>query len=273
MEQLLYDKMKQNITYEAKHIGFRYEKSQVLSDVSFRIQKGERVAILGANGSGKSTLLKIFDALLYPSHGELYFEDSLLNEKYFENEEREFAFRRKVGFVFQDPDVQLFNQTVWDEVLFGPLHLGLPESEVVDRANWAMDTLAISRLRDRSPFTLSGGEKKRVALASILSIKPSVWLFDEPFAGLDPRSQSNLLDFMINTHNRGETIIVSTHDIMLLNELADRVLVISEDHELVADTTPEKLLKQKDFMIQHNLMHTHMHTHGKKVHSHEHIHK
>jgi len=265
--------MKQYSIFEAKHLGFRYEKAHVLQDISFSIKKGERIAILGANGSGKSTLLKIFDALLYPTHGELFFEGKMLSEKFFEQEENEFIFRRKVGFVFQDPDVQLFNQTVWDEIVFGPLHLGLPQSEVIDRATWAMDILAVSRLRDRSPFTLSGGEKKRVALASILSIKPSVWLFDEPFAGLDPRSQSNLLDFMTDTHNRGETIIMTTHDIMLLGELADRVLVISEDHELVADTTPEQLLKQKDFLIHNNLLHSHMHAHGKKVHSHGHIHK
>lgn len=265
--------MKQNTVFEARHIGFRYETSQVLSDITFRVQKGERIAILGANGSGKSTLLKIFDALLYPTHGELFFEGAPLTEKYFEQEENEFAFRRKVGFVFQDPDVQLFNQTVWDEVLFGPLHLGLPQSEVIDRAAWAMNVLDVSRLRDRSPFTLSGGEKKRVALASILSIKPSVWLFDEPFAGLDPKSQSSLLDFMIETHRRGETIIVSTHDVMLLGELADRVLVISENHRLVADTTPDKLLRKKDFLIHHNLLHSHIHMHGQKIHSHGHIHK
>jgi cobalt/nickel transport system ATP-binding protein len=168
--------------------------------------------------------------------------------------------------------VQLFSPTVWDEVLFGPLHLGIDKNEIVKRAEEALDLVGITRLRHRSPFTLSGGEKKRVALASILSIRPSVWLMDEPLASLDPKSQSRLIDFLSTACDRGETIVISTHDIALLSELADRVLVISEDHKLIADCNVQKLLKRTDFLLKHNLMHSHAHLHGKRRHSHKHMH-
>ena len=263
--------MKQTI-FAANNLNFSYEGNHVLSDISFSIGKGERVAILGANGSGKSTLLKLLNALQFPTSGTLSFSGVDLTEEYFQEEEHEFVFRREVGFVFQDPDVQLFNQTVWDEVVFGPLQMGLTKEEVQKRAAWAMDITGVEHLRNRSPFTLSGGEQKRVALASILSMKPHVWLMDEPLASLDPRSQSRLIDFINGAKTRGETVIMTTHDLALLDEMADRVLVLSESHELVADTTVTDILHKKSFLVKHNLMHDHLHVHGKKMHEHIHMH-
>jgi len=175
--------------------------------------------------------------------------------------------------VFQDPDVQLFNQTVLDEIRFGPLHMGIPKDEIDRRVTWAMETVDVMKLANRSPFTLSGGEKKRVSLASVLSIKPTVWLMDEPLASLDPRSQSTVIDFLSAAHDRGETTIITTHDILLLEELAERVLVLSEDHRLVADGTARELLGKKEFLIKHNLMHSHVHAHGKRMHAHKHFHE
>ena len=258
--------------FEANHLSFSYEGNRVLDDLSFSIQAGENVAILGANGSGKSTLLKLLNALQFATAGSLHFSGSTLTSKYFEDENREFAFRRQVGFVFQDPDVQLFNQTVWNEIAFGPLQMGLPENEVLKRVNQAMAVLGIEKLKDRSPFTLSGGEKKRVAIASILSIQPSVWLMDEPLASLDPRSQSRLIDFVTNRRALGETFVTATHDLGLLPEMADRVIVISEDHQLAADESVMSLLKRKQFLVTHNLIHDHRHTHGSKQHEHQHLH-
>lgn len=261
-----------NIAYQANALNFSYEGTPVLSNISFIIQKGERVAILGANGSGKSTLLKLLSALQFAASGRLAYCGKNLSAEYFQNEEHEYAFRKEVGFVFQDPDVQLFNQTVWDEVIFGPFQMGLTVEEVKKRAEWAMEITGVMHLRDRSPFTLSGGEKKRVALASILSMRPKVWLMDEPLASLDPKSQSRLIDFINDAHKRGETIIMTTHDLSLLDEMADRVLVLSESHELVADTTVTKILKERAFLIHHNLMHNHIHTHHGRLHEHTHMH-
>lgn len=258
--------------YQANNLNFSYEGSHVLRDISFSIQKGERVAILGANGSGKSTLLKLLNALQFPTSGKLSYRGTDMSEDYFQNEEHEYRFRRDVGFVFQDPDVQLFNQTVWDEVIFGPLQMGLSPIEVKEHAKWAIEVTGILHLKDRSPFTLSGGEKKRTALASILSMKPQVWLMDEPLASLDPKSQSRLIDFINGAQRRGETIIMTTHDLALLDEMADRVLVLSESHELVADTTVAEILHKKSFLIKHNLMHDHTHSHKGKIHEHMHMH-
>lgn len=264
--------MKQPV-FQASHLSYAYNASSVLHDLSFSIDTGQRIAILGANGSGKSTLLKLLNALIFPTSGHLYFYKKEVTQKLFKQETEEFSFRRQVGFVFQDPDVQLFNQTVWDEVIFGPLHLGLSPSEVIERGNRAMDILSITRLRDRSPFMLSGGEKKRVAMASVLSIQPSVWLLDEPMASLDPRTQSRLLDFIDDVHQKGDTIIMTTHDLTLLSEMSDRVLVMSEDHRLVADSSPQKLLRRTDFLERHNLVHNHVHKHDGRRHRHRHTHK
>jgi cobalt/nickel transport system ATP-binding protein len=199
--------------FQAEKISFSYNNQIALKDVSLTVGAGERIAILGANGSGKSTLLKLFDGLYFPQSGTLSAFGAPLTEQSLEDETRAFAFRRRVGLVFQDPDVQLFSPTVWDEVTFAPLHLGLPKSEVVERSEWAMDLLGITKLRDRAPHRLSGGEKKKVALASILSLRPEVWLLDEPTASLDPRSQSRLLDFIGELTQEGKTIITATHDL------------------------------------------------------------
>jgi cobalt/nickel transport system ATP-binding protein len=182
--------------FQIEQITFSYNNQIALKEVSLTVRQGERIAILGANGSGKSTLLKILDGLYFPQTGKVCAFGELLTEESLQAETRAFDFRRRVGLVFQDPEVQLFSLTVWDEVTFAPLHLGLPRAEVIERSEWAMDLLGITKLRDRAPHRLSGGEKKKVALASILSLRPDVWLLDEPTASLDPRSQSRLVDFI-----------------------------------------------------------------------------
>jgi len=125
---------------------------------------------------------------------------------------------------------------------------------------------------DRSPYTLSGGEKKKVALASVLAIKPDVWLLDEPTASLDPRSQSRLIDFLGERHRQGCTIITTTHDVVLLGEIAERVIIVSEDHRVVADSSPDKILRNSKLLADNNLIHEHLHRHAQKNHRHRHIH-
>jgi cobalt/nickel transport system ATP-binding protein len=179
-----------------------------------------------------------------------------------------------VGLVFQDTDVQLFCPSVWDEVAFAPLQLDLPRAEVTARVEAALAALRIDKLRDRAPHRLSGGEKRRVALASVLTLAPQVWLLDEPTTGLDPRSQSWLVDFIVEQGQAGHTVITATHDLTIIESIADRVLVFDEAHHLVAEGTPAEILGNHDLLLACNLIHAHRHRHtnGGGEHTHEHFH-
>lgn len=261
--------------FELREVTFAYDgKVKALDGVSLTINAGERVAILGSNGSGKSTLLKLMDGLYFANAGEACAFGSTLTERAFQDDEFNFAFRRRVGLVFQDSDVQLFSPSVWDEIAFAPLQLGLSRDEVLTRVDAALAALRVEKLRDRAPHRLSGGEKKRVALASVLSFNPDVWLMDEPTAGLDPRSQSWLVDFLIEQGRAGKTVVTATHDLNIVESIADRVYVISEDHHVVAEGTPDEILSNHDLLIECNLMHEHLHRHKEvdEEHSHPHIH-
>jgi cobalt/nickel transport system ATP-binding protein len=258
--------------FQVERVGFSYDNQVALKDVSLTVREGERIAILGANGSGKSTLLKILDALYFPMSGTLRVFGEPLTEEAMQDESRAFAFRRRVGLVFQDPDAQLFSPTVWDEVTFAPLHLGLPRAEVIGRAEWAMELLGVQKLRNRAPHHLSSGEKKKVALASVLSLRPNVWLLDEPTASLDPRSQSRLLDFIGELGREGKTIITATHDLDIVEEIADRVVLFCEEHEITGEGTPREVLSDYDRLIECNLLHEHRHQHAETEHVHHHLH-
>lgn len=260
--------------FQIEQITFSYNNQVALKEVSLTVRQGERIAILGANGSGKSTLLKILDGLYFPQTGKVCAFGELLTEQTLQEETRAFDFRRRVGLVFQDPEVQLFSPTVWDEVTFAPLHLGLPRAEVIERSEWAMDLLGITKLRDRAPHRLSGGEKKKVALASVLSLRPDVWLLDEPTASLDPRSQSRLLDFIGELTKEGKTIITATHDLDIVEEIADRVVMFCEEHEISGEGAPREVLTDYDRLIECNLIHEHRHKHRETEteHVHHHLH-
>ena len=261
--------------FEIQDVSFAYDdKVKALDQISLTIQAGERIAILGSNGSGKSTLLKVMDGLYFPTSGEVRAFGQALTEQAFRADEFNFAFRRRVGLVFQDSDVQLFSPSVWDDVAFAPLQLGLSREEVLARVEAALAALRVEKLRDRAPHRLSGGEKKRVALASVLSLNPDVWLMDEPTAGLDPRSQSWLVDFLIEQGHAGKTVVTATHDLNIVDSIADRVYVLNEDHHVVAQGTPDEVLSNRDLLIECNLMHEHLHWHKdmEEEHSHPHIH-
>lgn len=258
--------------FTVEQVNFAYNEQIALKNVNLTVQAGERIAVLGANGSGKSTLLKLLDALYFATNGRVCAFGEVLTEQALQDETRAFAFRRRVGLVFQDPDVQLFSPTVWDEVTFAPLHLGLARAEVVERAEWAMDLLDIGKLRDRAPHRLSGGEKKKVALASVLALRPDVWLLDEPTAALDPRSQTRLMDFIDQLGHEGKTIITATHDLDIVEDLADRVVMFCEEHEIVGDGPAHDMLANHDRLVACNLIHEHRHAHAGKEHAHPHLH-
>ncbi len=267
--------MENHGVFEVDQATYVYDgKITAVDGISFSIRAGERVAILGSNGSGKSTLLKMLDGLYYATSGGVRAFGAVLSEAAFRDDEFNFNFRRRVGLVFQDSDVQLFSPSVWDEIAFAPLQLGLSRADVIARVDEALTALRIDKLRDRAPHRLSGGEKKRVALASVLSLNPEVWLMDEPTAGLDPRSVSWLVDFIIEQGEARKTIVTATHDLNIVEAIADRVLVVNEDHHLVAQGTPDEILSNVPLLIQCNLMHEHRHRHASEsaAHAHPHIH-
>jgi cobalt/nickel transport system ATP-binding protein len=231
------------------------ERFPALAGVSFDVHAGERVALLGANGCGKSTLLKILDGLVFPQSGSYLAFGEPVTEDSLEDEQMSVGFRSRVGFVFQNSDTQVFSPSVAEEIAFGPLQLGLDRAEIDRRTADVVALLGLTGLTDRPPFQLSGGQKKRVALASVLVMNPDVLLFDEPTAGLDPRAQEWLTGLIEELGAAGKTIVHATHDLDLLDRLADRCLVFSEDHRLVADATPAAILANRDLLLDVNLIH------------------
>ena len=243
-----------------------------LAGVDLTVRPGEHVAVVGANGSGKSTLLKMLDGLVFPSAGEILAFGAPLTEDALEDPAFRRDFRARVGFVFQDADVQLFCSDVRDELAFGPLQLGLPRHEVESLVAEVAEHLRIDKLLDRPPYSLSGGEKKRVAIAAIVAMHPRVLLLDEPTSALDPRSQVWLLDVLDEWKREGRTVVMATHDLSAAAEAADRIVVLSEDHAVVADGEPSEVLTQRDLLLSVNLIHEHTHRHASTAHRHAHAH-
>ncbi len=231
-----------------------------LNGVSLAIPRGQRVAILGANGSGKSTLIRLLDGLYFPTKGEIEFCGTPVTETKLQEETFAFDFRRRVALVFQNPDVQLFNPTVFDEVAFGPLQLRWPKPEIRERVGAMLEQLEITHLKDRPPHRLSGGEKKRVALASVLVLDPEVILLDEPTAALDPRSQSQMVDLLVGWAGGEKTVITATHDLDVVEEIADWCYIF-QSGKVVAAGTPRDLLGDTPLLERTNLIHAHRHLH------------
>ncbi|MFA5332523.1 MAG: ABC transporter ATP-binding protein [Methanoregula sp.] len=262
--------------FDLRNVSYTYlRRFEALKGVNLSFSAGEQVAILGANGSGKSTLLSILNALSYPTSGEFYAFGTLVKEEVFDSlEDNEFnrLFRKNVGFLFQNPDIQLFSSTVYDEIAFGPLQLDLPPEEVQKRTEDVITLLGIENLRDRAPHMLSGGEKKKVCIASILSINPDVLLLDEPTGGLDPRSQTWLIELIQELAKCKKTIITATHDLDIVEQISTRAIVVGEDHTIKLDADSASVMENRDLLMSANLIHSHMHRHGKLLHEHLHAH-
>ena len=237
------------------------DRFAALNDVSLVVHGGERVGLLGANGCGKSTLLKVLAGLLFPDAGSFTAFGSEVTEVALEDEQFNRGFRSRVGFVFQNSDSQVFSATVRDELAFGPLNLGLAAAEVEERVRDTLSMLDIIDLADRAPYQLSGGQKKRVAIASVLIMNPEVLLFDEPTAALDPRTQQWLIELIAELHDAGKTIVMATHDLESIDHLADRCVVFGEDHRFVGAGTPRELLADGELMLAVNLIHERTHLH------------
>jgi cobalt/nickel transport system ATP-binding protein len=202
-----------------------------LRGVSFEIHHGEAVAVIGGNGAGKSTLLLHLNGLLTPAAGSVRIGDLPVTR------DTLLQIRRTVGYVFQDPDDQLFMATVHDDVAFGPLNMGLPAAEVEERVATALATVGASHLAERPPFRLSGGEKRAVAIAGVLAMSPDILVMDEPSDALDPAARRRLIELL---RSFGHTRIIATHDLDLVLDVCSRVLVI-EGGELRADGAPAEI--------------------------------
>ena len=205
---------------EVKNLDFAYpDTTHALHGISFTIRHGESVAIVGANGAGKSTLLLHLNGYLTPTSGQVRIGDYPLTKETLQE------VRRTVGMVFQDPDDQLFMSTVYDDVAFGPLNLGLPNDEVHSRVKTALETVGVLNLKDRPSHRLSSGQKRRVAIATVLSMTPDILVMDEPTSGLDPKARRQLID-MLKTFKHSK--IIATHDLDLVLDLCERTIIIHE---------------------------------------------
>ncbi|MBM7581958.1 cobalt/nickel transport system ATP-binding protein [Caldicoprobacter guelmensis] len=224
---------------EARSLYFSYpDGHEAVKNVSFTIYQGESVGLIGANGAGKSTLLMLLVGLLFPRQGEVLVGDVRLTRKTLS------AIRQRLGFVFQDPNDQLFMTTVYDDVAFGPRNYGLDEDEVKIRAEKALEMVGIPHLKDRAPFRLSGGEKRVAAIASVLSMQPDILIMDEPTSALDPKSRRRVITLLKNFEH---TKIIASHDLDMVLETCRRVIVLNEG-EIAADGMAEEILFNKELL-------------------------
>ncbi|WP_022670743.1 energy-coupling factor ABC transporter ATP-binding protein [Hippea alviniae] len=241
--------------FTLKKVSYLYNnRFLALEDINLNIEESKCTILLGANGSGKSTLLKIIDALILPSKGEAYAFNKKLTDKLIKSERFNEFFRKKVGFVFQDPDTQLFLPTVKDELAFAPLQLGYSNDKIEKTINRAAEDIGIKHLLDNFPFNLSEGEKKKVAIASIYTLNPDVWILDEPIFSLDPKTQWWVIDFIKQLKEKSKTIIIATHNIKLAKLLADKCIILSPEHR-IAEISDASILDNKDILIKNNLIH------------------
>ena len=229
---------------EAQDLHFTYpDSTEVLRGISFRITHGESVAIVGANGAGKSTLLLHLNGYLKSTSGIVRIGDSPILPENLKQ------VRRAVGLVFQDPDDQLFMPTVFDDVAFGPLNMRLPPEEVHKRVKTALETVGAWHLKDRPPYRLSGGEKRAVAIATVLSMSPDILVMDEPSSNLDPRSRRALIELL---KGFAHTKIIATHDLDMVMDLCLRTLVIREGR-IIADGPTADIMLDEELLASSSL--------------------
>lgn len=254
---------------ELDNVSHRYDGNAALVEVTLKVAAGEKVVLLGANGTGKSTLLRILDGLIAPMAGTYRYQGERIDPGRLRDRDLNRRFRRKVALLFQNPDAMLFNPTVYDEIAFGPRQLGLPLAEVEERVRHWAGVMNLDDKLERLPFSLSGGEKQKLALAALLAVEPELLLLDEPAAALDPRSTGWLIDFLAGLPI---TVITTTHNLSLAPELGERALVLGEDHRLIHDGPIAPLLADPAKLVAANLVHTHRHRHGELEHRHFHTH-
>jgi cobalt/nickel transport system ATP-binding protein len=262
-----------DIIFELKDVHYSYlSKFPALCGVNMQVRKGEKISIVGANGTGKSTLLQMLDGLILPDNGRFLAFGNEVNDKALNDDTFSLDFRKRVGFVFQNPEAQLFCPSVREDILFGPLQLGFSKDEIEKRLDTITSDMDIKDLLERAPHQLSIGEKRKVAIASVLIINTDVIILDEPTAGLDPLTSRHIIDIILKSNQEGKTIITSTHDLHIVQELSDLVYVLDKNKRITRQGIPLEILSDREFLQNNNLIHIHGHMHDGKMHIHAHDH-
>jgi len=215
------------------HINYNYEEVSALNDISLEIYAGELIFFTGPNGCGKSTLFKLLNGLIFPTKGEYYFDNKKIDKNTLQDNIFAKNFHKRIGYIFQNPDVQLFNATVYDEIAFGPRQMNLNEEIIHQRINELLIYLNIQHLQDRPPYHLSGGEQKKVALAAILALNPDVLMIDEPLNGLDNKTRQWFKEFLMDFIKANKTILISTHEQELLSLPHSRIIKFNDKHTIL----------------------------------------
>ncbi len=241
------------MSLELKHVSHIYQEgsakeSYALRDICLNVNEGEFLGIAGHTGSGKSTLIQHFNGLLKPTSGEVIVDGVNINGKEAKKELK--ALRMQVGIVFQYPEYQLFEETVERDIAFGPRNLNLSDIEIKHRVTEAMDMLKLSKkLRKKSPFELSGGQKRKIAIAGVLAMKPKYLILDEPTAGLDPKGREEFLELIADLHRQGLTVVMVSHSMDDIARYAQRMIVL-EHGEIRLEGTPQAVFAQPELLEQ-----------------------
>lgn len=215
------------------HISYNYEEVSALNDISLEIYAGELIFFTGPNGCGKSTLFKLLNGLIFPTKGEYYFDNKKIDKNTLQDNIFAKNFHKRIGYIFQNLDVQLFNATVYDEIAFGPRQMNLNEEIIHQRVNELLIYLNIQHLQDRPPYHLSGGEQKKVALAAILALNPDILMIDEPLNGLDNKTRQWFKEFLMDFIKANKTILISTHEQELLSLPHSRIIKFNDKHTIL----------------------------------------
>ena len=232
-----------------KNLSYTYpDGTHALKNINMEIYKGQKVAIMGPNGAGKSTLFSHFNGLTEPTSGHVEVDGKAI--KY--DRDTLLEVRQKVGIVFQDPNDQLFAPTVKEDVAFGPMNLGLDYEEVEKRVDEALTLVGMEKFKDKTPHHLSGGQQKRVAIAGIIAMRPEIMILDEPTAGLDPEGVEKVLDILNNLNKEGMSIVISSHDIEMVNEFAEKIFVLNNG-EILESGDKHEIFSNKELLKKAHL--------------------
>ncbi|HOB16089.1 MAG TPA: ATP-binding cassette domain-containing protein [Defluviitoga sp.] len=224
--------------FGCKNLSFKYGENEVLKNININIEKGEFIGLVGYNGSGKSTLLKVMSGILQPYSGEVYFKNHALDEKN----------RRKIGYIFQNPENQIIGVTVEEDVAFGLENIGVPREKMIEKIEWALSTVNLKGLEHADPNTLSGGQKQRLAIASILVMEPEVILMDEPTSMLDPKGRNEIYNVIKKLIEMGETIVIASHQ---PSDLEDVTRIIALDKgDIIFDGPKEEFYSKNIIEVE-----------------------
>ena len=237
-----------------RNVSYAYEGCEALHEIGLDIARGESVAFIGPNGSGKSTLLKLLNGIVLPDTGSYEFEGKSVTRASLRDQTFARTFHKRIGFLFQNPEVQLFCPSVEEEIAFGPRQMGCTEEIVADRGMDCLKLLNIAHLARRPPWHLSRGEKRKVAFASILALNPEVLVLDEPMNDLDPRTKRFMRELILTLHDAGKTIICATHDFRYVKGVFKRAVVFSEDHRIIRDGVYDEVVSDEVFLASENLL-------------------